>query len=282
MSWTLAHTFDIIKYLPKYIIKQKGEYYDLLMSLYNCVNIETKSITQKNIIDVLNDVFDDKNYYKKIDLQVYQLNKQIFDYPKQITTTIDDINSNVLFYYNFTTEKISLIQFIEYCKSIKTHKLVGISGFNHDQKPIFIKNRNNMFLVYESLHKCKILSNDIEIYPNMIYFKYKEKCSHSQLYKESYKKRESLDPVFTRQAVPVIVDNGNINDQLTNISIPLFYDVITKIYKVQYFDFQFQNEIKTFVNNFIIMCNKYITTQQVYHPKQYYLNRTKTSKKEKK
>jgi hypothetical protein len=271
MSWTLAHTFDIIDDLPKYIIKQKGEYYNLLMSLYNCVNIETKSITQKNIIDILNDVFDDKNYYKKIDLQVYQLNKQIFDYPKQITNTIDDINSNVLFYYNFTSEKISLIKFIEYCKSIKTHKLVGISGFNHDQQPIFIKNRNNVFLVYESLHKCKILTNDIEIYPNMIYFKYKEKCSHTC--KESYKKSEMF--------IPVIVDNGNINDQLTNISIPLFYDVITKIYKVQYFDFQFQNEIKTFVNNFIVMCNKYITTQQVYQPKQYYLNRTKKKKDKK-
>lgn len=275
MSWTLAHTFDIIDDLPKYIIKQKGEYYDLLISLYNCVNIETKSITHKNIIDVLNNIFDDKNYYKKIDLQVYQLNKQIFDYLKQITTTIDDINSNVLFYYNFTSEKISLIKFIEYCKSIKTHKLVGISGFDHDQKPIFIKNRNNMFLIYESLHKCKILTNDIEIYPNMIYFKYKEKCSH----KDSYKKSElAIQPAFTRQAVPVLVDNGNINDQLTNISIPLFYDVITKIYKVQYFDFQFQNEIKTFVNNFIVMCNKYITTQQVNHPKQYYLNRTKKKK----
>jgi hypothetical protein len=271
MSWTLAHAFDIIKDLPKYIIKQKGEYYDLLMSLYNCENIETKTITQKNIIDVLNDVFDDNNYYKKIDLQVYQLNKQIFDYPKQITTTIDDINSNVLFYYNFTTEKISLIKFIEYCKSIKTHKLVGISGFNHNQKPIFIKNRNNMFLVYESLHKCKILTNDIEIYPNMIYFKYKEKCSH--ICKESYKKRETF--------IPILIDNGNINEQLTNISIPLFYDIITKIYKVQYFDFQFQNEIKTFVNNFIVMCNKYITTQQVNHPKQYYLNRTKKKKDKK-
>jgi hypothetical protein len=159
MSWTLAHAFDIIDDLPKYIIKQKGEYYNLLMSLYNCENIETKSITQNNIIEVLNDIFDDKNYYKKIDLQVYQLNKQIYDYPKQIITTIDDINNNVLFYYNFTSEKISLIKFIEYCKSIKTHQLVGISGFNHDQKPIFIKNRNNIFLVYESLHKCKILTN---------------------------------------------------------------------------------------------------------------------------
>jgi hypothetical protein len=179
----------------------------------------------------------------------------------------------VLFYYNFSSEKISLIKFIEYCKSIKTHKLVGISGFNHDQKPIFIKNRNNIFLVYESLHKCKILTNDIEIYPNMIYFKYKEKCSHS--HKEVF-----VEPAYqsTRPTVPVIVDNGNINDQLTNISIPLFYDVITKIYKVQYFDFQFQNEIKTFVNNFIVMCNKYITTQQVYHPKQYYLNRNRTKK----
>jgi hypothetical protein len=274
MSWTLAHTFDIIDDLPKYIIKQKGEYYDLLMSLYNCENIETKSITQKNITDVLDDVFDDKKFYKKIDLQVYQLNKQIFDYPKQITNTIDDINSNVLFYYNFSSEKISLIKFIEYCKSIKTHKLVGISGFNHDQKPIFIKNRNNIFLVYESLHKCKILTNDIEIYPNWIYFKYKEKCSHSH-------KEVLVEPAYqsTRPTVPVIVDNGNINDQLTNISIPLFYDVITKIYKIQYFDFQFQNEIKTFVNNFIVMCNKYITTQQVYHPKQYYLNRTKKDKK---
>jgi hypothetical protein len=35
--------FDIIKDLPKYIIKQKGEYYDLLMSLYNCENIETSA-----------------------------------------------------------------------------------------------------------------------------------------------------------------------------------------------------------------------------------------------
>jgi hypothetical protein len=273
MSWTLAHTFDIIDDLPKYIIKQKGEYYDLLMSLYNCVNIETKSITQQNIIDVLNYVFDDKNYYKKIDLQVYQINKQIFDYPKQITTTIDDVNSNVLFYYDFTTEKISLIKFIEYCKSIKTHKLVGISGFNHDQKPIFIKNRNNIFLVYESLHKCKILTNDIEIYPNMIYFTYKEKCSHTCKNRDMF-----VQPAFTRQAVPVLVDNGNINEQLT---IPLFYDVITKIYKVKYFDFQFQNEIKTFVNNFIVMCDKYITTQQFNHPKQYYLNRTKKKKDKK-
>jgi hypothetical protein len=80
----------------------------------------------------------------------------------------------------------------------------------------------------------------------------------------------------------MLIDNGNINDQLTNISIPLFYDVITKIYKVQYFDYQFQNEIKTFVNNFIVMCNKYITTQQVNHPKQYYLNRTKKKKDKKK
>ena len=276
MSWTLAHTFDIIDDLPKYIIKQKGEYYNLLMSLYNCENIETKSITQHNIIEVLNDVFNDKNYYKKIDLQVYKLNKQIYDYPKQITTTIDDINNNVLFYYNFTSEKISLIKFIEYCKSIKTHQLVGISGFNHDQKPIFIKNRNNLFLVYESLHKCKILTNDIEIYPNMIYFKYKETCSQSQ--SQSHKKKDTFIPL------PILVNNGNINinDQLTNISIPLFYDVITKIYKVQYFDYQFQNEIKTFVNNFIVMCNKYITTQQVYHPKQYYLNRTKKKKDKKK
>ena len=275
MSWTLAHTFDIIDDLPKYIIKQKGEYYNLLMSLYNCENIETKSITQHNIIEVLNDVFDDKNYYKKIDLQVYKLNKQIYDYPKQITTTIDDINNNVLFYYNFTSEKISLIKFIEYCKSIKTHQLVGISGFNHDQKPIFIKNRNNLFLVYESLHKCKILTNDIEIYPNMIYFKYKETCSQSQ--SQSHKKKDTFIPL------PILVNNGNINinDQLTNISIPLFYDVITKIYKVQYFDYQFQNEIKTFVNNFIVMCNKYITTQQVNHPKQYYLNRTKKKKDKK-
>ena len=274
MSWTLAHTFDIIDDLPKYIIKQKGEYYNLLMSLYNCENIETKSITQHNIIEVLNDVFNDKNYYKKIDLQVYKLNKQIYDYPKQITTTIDDINNNVLFYYNFTSEKISLIKFIEYCKSIKTHQLVGISGFNHDQKPIFIKNRNNLFLVYESLHKCKILTNDIEIYPNMIYFKYKQ--SFKQSYKESYQKRDSFIPI------PVLIDNGNVNEQLTNISLPLFYDIITKIYKVQYFDPPFQNEIKTFVNNFIVMCNKYITTQQVYHPKQYYLNRTKKKKDKKK
>ena len=273
MLWTLAHTFDIIDNLPKYIIKQKGEYNNLLMSLYNCENIETKSINKKNIIDVLNDIFDDKNYYKKIDLQVYQLNKQIYDYPKQIITTIDDINSNVLFYYNFTSEKISLIKFIEYCKNIKTHKLVSISGFNHDQKPIFIKSRNNIFLVYESLHKCKILTNDIEIYPNMIYFKYKETCSQSQTH--SHTQRETF--------IPVLVDNGNINininDQLTNISIPLFYDVITKIYKVQYFDYPFQNEIKTFVNNFIVMCNKYITTQQVNHPKQYYLNRSKKKNK---
>jgi hypothetical protein len=274
MSWTLAHTFDIIDDLPKYIIKQKGEYYNLLMSLYNCENIETKSITQHNIIEVLNDFFDDKNYYKKIDLQVYQLNKQIYDYPKQIITTIDDINNNVLFYYNFTSEKISLIKFIEYCKSIKTHQLVGISGFNHDQKPIFIKNRNNIFLIYESLHKCKILTNDIEIYPNMIYFKYKQ--SFKKSYKESYQKRDSFIPI------PVLIDNGNVNEQLTNISLPLFYDIITKIYKVQYFDPPFQNEIKTFVNNFIVMCNKYITTQQVYHPKQYYLNRTKKKKDKKK
>jgi hypothetical protein len=142
------------------------------------------------------------------------------------------------------------------------------SGFNTEQKPLFIKNRNNIFLVYESLHKCKILSNDIEIYPDMIYFKYKENCT----YKESYKPKEVH--------VPIIVDNGNIsiNDQLTNITIPLFYDIVTKIYKVQYFDFQFQNEIKTYVNNFIVMCNKYITTQEVYHPKQYYLNRTKKKK----
>lgn len=274
MSWTLAHTFDIIDDLPKYIIKQKGEYYNLLMSLYNCENIETKSITQHNIIEVLNDVFNDKNYYKKIDLQVYKLNKQIYDYPKQIRTTIDDINNNVLFYYNFTSEKISLIKFIEYCKSIKTHQLVGISGFNHDQKPIFIKNRNNIFLIYESLHKCKILTNDIEIYPNMIYFKYKQPFKQS--YKESYQKRDSFIPI------PVLIDNGNVNEQLTNISLPLFYDIITKIYKVQYFDPPFQNEIKTFVNNFIVMCNKYITTQQVYHPKQYYLNRTKKKKDKKK
>jgi hypothetical protein len=114
-----------------------------------------------------------------------------------------------------------------------------------------------------------VLTNDIEIYPSMIYFKYKETCA----YKETYKNKEVL--------VPIIVDNNNINDQLTNISIPLFYDVITKIYKVQYFDFQFQNEIKTFVNNFIVMCNKYITTQQVNHPKQYYLNRTKKKKDKK-
>ena len=274
MSWILAHAFDIIDDLPKYIIKQKGEYYNLLMSLYNCENIETKSITQHNIIEVLNDIFDDKNYYKKIDLQVYQLNKQIYDYPKQIITTIDDINNNVLFYYNFTSEKISLIKFIEYCKSIKTHQLVGISGFNHDQKPIFIKNRNNIFLIYESLHKCKILTNDIEIYPNMIYFKYKQ--SFKKSYKESYQKRDSFIPI------PVLIDNGNVNEQLTNISLPLFYDIITKIYKVQYFDPPFQNEIKTFVNNFIVMCNKYITTQQVYHPKQYYLNRTKKKKDKKK
>jgi hypothetical protein len=272
MSWILAHTFDIIKDLPKYIIKQKGEYSNLLMSLYNCENVKTN--LEINIIDALNDVFDDKNYYKKIDLQVFQLNKQIFDYPKQITTTIDNINSNVLFYYNFTSEKISLIKFIEYCKSIKTHKLVGISGFNHEQKPIFIKNRNSMFLVYESLHKCKILTNDIEIYPNMIYFKYKETCT--------YKNKEVLVQFPKKTLVPILVDNNNINEQLTNISIPLFYDIITKIYKVQYFDFQFQNEIKTFVNNFIAMCNKYITTQQVYHPKQYYLNRTKKKKKDKK
>jgi hypothetical protein len=276
MSWTLAHIFDIIDDLPKYIIKQKGEYYNLLMSLYNCENIETKSINEKNIIDVLNDIFDDKNYYKKIDLQVYQLNKQIYDYHKQILTTINDINSNVLFYYNFTSEKISLIKFIEYCKNIKTHKLVGLSGFNHNQKPIFIKNRNNIFLVYESLHKCKILTNDIEIYPNMIYFKYKETCSHSHSQKHSHTQRETF--------IPMLIDNGNVNvnvnvnDQLTNISIPLFYDVITKIYKVQYFDYPFQNEIKTFVNNFIVMCNKYITTQQVNHPKQYYLNRSKKKK----
>ena len=275
MSWTLAHTFDIINNLPKYIIKQKGEYNNLLMSLYNCENIETKSISQQNIIDVLNNIFDDKNYYKKIDLQVYQLNKQIYDYPKQIINTIDDINSNVLFYYNFTSEKISLIKFIEYCKNIKTHKLVGISGFNHDQKPIFIKNRNNLFLVYESLHKCKILTNDIEIYPNMIYFKYKETYSQSQIKSHTNIQRETFIPI------PLLVDNGNINEQLTNISIPLFYDVITKIYKVQYFDYQFQNEIKTFVNNFIVMCNKYITTQQVNHPKQYYLNRTKKKKDKK-
>lgn len=275
MSWTLAHTFDIVNNLPKYIIKQKGEYYNLLMSLYNCENIEIKSISQQNIIDVLNNIFDDKNYYKKIDLQVYQLNKQIYDYPKQIINTIDDINSNVLFYYNFTSEKISLIKFIEYCKNIKTHKLVGISGFNHDQKPIFIKNRNNLFLVYESLHKCKILTNDIEIYPNMIYFKYKEICSQSQIKSHTNIQRETFIPI------PLLVDNGNINEQLTNISIPLFYDVITKIYKVQYFDYQFQNEIKTFVNNFIVMCNKYITTQQVNHPKQYYLNRTKKKKDKK-
>jgi hypothetical protein len=278
MSWVLARTFDIIKDLPKYIIKQKGEYNNLLMSLYNCVDIETK--IEKNIIDVLNDVFSDKNYYKKIDLQVFQINKQIFDYPKQITTTIDDsvlhkpAHSNVLFYYNFTSDKISLIKFIEYCNSIKTHKLVGISGFNHEQKPIFIKNRNNIFLVYESLHKCKILTNDIEIYPNMIYFKYKKYCSQTQLqshsHKEEYRNKEVL--------VPILVDNNNINDQLTNITIPLFYDVITKIYKVQQFDYIFQNEIKTFVNNFIVMCNKYITTQQVYYPKQYYLNRTKKKK----
>lgn len=272
MSWTLAHTFDIIDDLPKYIIKQKGEYYNLLMSLYNCENIEIKSINEKNIIDVLNDIFDDKNYYKKIDLQVYQLNKQIYDYHKQILTTIDDINSNVLFYYNFTSEKISLIKFIEYCKNIKTHKLVGLSGFNHDQKPIFIKNRNNIFLVYESLHKCKILTNDIEIYPNMIYFKYKERCTQTktQKYTNNNTQRETF--------IPMLIDNGNVNDQLTNISIPLFYDVITKIYKVQYFDYPFQNEIKTFVNNFIVMCNKYITTQQVNHPKQYYLNRSKKKK----
>jgi hypothetical protein len=269
MSWILAHTFDIIDNLPKYIIKQKGEYYNLLMSLYNCENIEIKSISEQNIIDVLNNIFNDKNYYLKIDLQVYQLNKQIYDYPKQIINTIDDINSNVLFYYNFISEKISLIKFIEYCKNIKTHKLVGISGFNPNQKPIFIKNRNNIFLVYESLHKCKILTNDIEIYPNMIYFKYKEKCSHKQ--KESYNntQRDTFIPV------PVLVDNGNINEQLTNISIPLFYDIITKIYKVKFFDYQFQNEIKTFVNNFIVMCNKYITTQQINYPKQYYLNRSK-------
>jgi hypothetical protein len=267
MSWILAHTFDIIDNLPKYIIQQKGEYYKLLMSLYNCENIETK--LEINIIDVLHDVFDEKNYYKKIDLQVFHINKQIFDYPKQISTTIDNINNNVLFYYKLSPEKISLIRLIEFSKSIKTHKLIGISGFNTEQKPLFIKNRNNIFLVYESLHKCKILSNDIEIYPDMIYFKYKENCT----YKESYKPKEVY--------VLIIVDNGNIsiNDQLTNITIPLFYDIVTKIYKVQYFDFQFQNEIKTYVNNFIVMCNKYITTQEVYHPKQYYLNRTKQKKK---
>lgn len=270
MSWLLAHILDIIKDLPKYIIKQKGDYYDILMSLYNCDNIKTnvEINVEINIIDVLNNLFDDKynHYYKKIDLQVFQINKQIFDYPKQITTTIDNINNNVLFYYNFTSEKISLIRLIEHSKSVKTHKLVAISGVNHEQKPIFIKNRNNMFLVYESLHKCKILSNDIEIYPTMIYFKYKKPCKNQKIYNN----KEVL--------VPILVNNNNINEQLTNITIPLFYDVITKIYKVQYFDFQFQNEIKTFVNNFIVMCNKYITTQQVYHPKQYYLNRTKNKK----
>ena len=108
----------------------------------------------------------------------------------------------------------------------------------------------------------------------MIYFKYKQ--SFKKSYKESYQKRDSFIPI------PVLIDNGNVNEQLTNISLPLFYDIITKIYKVQYFDPPFQNEIKTFVNNFIVMCNKYITTQQVYHPKQYYLNRTKKKKDKKK
>jgi len=266
MSWILAHTFDIIDNLPKYIIQHKGEYYKLLMSLYNCENIETK--LEINIIDVLNDIFSNKNYYNKIDLQVFQISKQIFDYPKQISTTIDNINNNVLFYYKLSSGKISLIRLIEFSKSIKTHKLIGISGVSAEEKPLFIKNRNNIFLVYESLHKCKILSNDIEIYPNMIYFKYKENCKHEK----SYKPKEVH--------VPIIVDNGNIsiNDQLTNITIPLFYDIVTKIYKVQHFNFQFQNEIKTYVNNFIVMCNKYITTQDAYYPKQYYLNRTKKKK----
>jgi len=266
MSWILAHTFDIIDNLPKYIIQNKGEYYKLLMSLYNCEDIETK--LEVNIIDVLNNIFDDKNYYKKINLQVFQINNQISDYPKHILTTINSINSNILFNYKFSLEKISLIKFIEFSKSIKTHKLIGISGVNTEEKPLFIKNRNNIFLVYESLHKCKILTNDIEIYPNMIYFTYKENCK----YEKTYKPKEVH--------VPILIDNGNvsINDQLTNITIPLFYDIITKIYKVQHFNFQFQNEIKTYVNNFIVMCNKYITTQDAYYPKQYYLNRTKKKK----
>lgn len=276
MSWILSHTFDIIKNLPKYIIKQKGENYNLLMSLYNCINIDIETKIEKNIIDVLNDLFSDKDYYRKIDLQVFQINKQIFDYNKQITTIIDDrdAHKNILFYYKFTSEKISLIKFIDYCNNIKTHKLVGISGFNHEQKTIFIKNRNNIFLIYESLHKCKILTNDIEIYPNMIYFKYKKSCKQTQ--KQTYSQKEVL--------IPILIDNSNIsnisvNEQLTNISLPLFYDVITKIYKVQHFDYIFQKEIKTFVNNFIVMCNKYITTQQqVSYPKQYYLNRTKKKK----
>jgi hypothetical protein len=98
----------------------------------------------------------------------------------------------------------------------------------------------------------------------MIYLRYKEKD-----YKKDYKKE-----VF----VPIIVDNGNIDDQITNIALPLFYDIITKIYKVQYFDFQFQNEIKIFATNFISICKKYISSQIMYHPKQYYLNRIKKLK----
>lgn len=264
MSWILAHTFDIIKDLPKYIIKQRGEYYNLLMSLYNCNDIENKEI---NIIDALNDIFDDKNYYNKINLQVFTLNKQIYDYEKQIITTIDGVNSNVLFYYNFSSEKIPIFKLIDFCKTIKSHKFKGISCFNSEQKPIFIKKRNNILLVYESLHKCKVLNHDFEIYPNMIYLKYKEKD-----YKKDYKKEV---------IVPIITDYGNIDDQISNIALPLFYDIITKIYKVQFFDFQFQNEIKTFATNFILMCKKYVSNQIMYHPKQYYLNRIKKIKNKK-
>jgi hypothetical protein len=268
MSWILAHHFDIIKGLPKYIIRSKSQYNDLLMSLYNCENININLNTDINIIDILNNIFDEKEYYKKLDLQVFQINKQIYDYPKQITTTIDNINSNVLFYYNFpfSSEKISLIRFMEYCKNIKTHKLIAISGFNSDQQPIFIKKRNNIFLIYDSLHNCKILTNDLEIYPNMIYFKYYKKCD-----KEKIKSKKEV-------LVPVIIENGNVDDQLTNIALPSFYDIITKIYQVSFFDFKFQNEIKTFAKNFIIMCNKNIPLQQIYHPKQYYLSRTKSKK----
>jgi hypothetical protein len=102
----------------------------------------------------------------------------------------------------------------------------------------------------------------------MIYLKYKEK-DYKNDYKNDYKKE-----VF----VPIIIDNGNIDEQISNIALPSFYDIITKIYKVQFFDFQFQNEIKTFTTNFILMCKKYVSNQIMYHPKQYYLNRIKRIK----
>ena len=267
MSWILAHTLDIIKDLPKYVIKQRDEYYELLMSLYNCDSIKINS--EKNIINALDDIFDDRFFYKKIDLQVFIINKQIYDYPKQITTSIDNVNSNILFYYNLTTEKISLFRLLDYFKTIKTHKIIGISGFNSEQNPIFIKNRNNIFLVYDNLHKCKVLNTDIEIYPNMIYLRYKYNK------KDEYIKKHEV-------MVPIIVDNYSIDEQVTNIALPLFYDIVQKIYKIQIYDFQFQNEIKTFAKNFIVMCKKYVSTQQIYHPKQYYLNRAKKSKKNKK